>query len=374
LCEEQLASVELSMSNGISYITGSAGRGKSSAIMEIIRRSSGTIIATPTHAARKVVQRRVEKNNLQQYCRADVVSYIKTHASKYDLFSISVMETLILDEVSMIDVVAAHEMIRSLLRAFPTIIRIVFVGDTNQLRSAQKGNLLDDLIKSKIPGSTLTINHRSGSLSRNIDCILEGRADDIVMEPGKFEVLTVDDVKMAVDSSGLVIHVADKVASEMTRIEEERGFQTHSMCYMHREIDTLNSVFRRKHGPLQKMKTGLKIRVKDPSKIHGPTLYGNDLLTVVSSKFKRGIVSIRLREWSRTKNAPQGPKFRVCVSKSSLDQAFTMGFSTTCHAFQGDESDAVVIHAVQNCRYFDRLALYTAVSRARELIVLVTVK
>jgi len=362
--------------------------------MEVIRRSSITVICTPTHAARKVVQRRVEKNNLQAYCRTDVVSYATAHATKYvrgvrvstsflskrekDLFHIEkdqgVLETLILEEASMIDVVAAHELIHAMLRAFPSIIRVVFVGDVYQLRSASKGNLLDDLIRSRIPGTTLTINHRSGSLSHNIDCILEGDAEGIVLEPGKFEVVHVDDVSMAVDDSGCLITVVDTVASEVSRIEEQRGYQTHSMCYMHREIDALNKVFQRKYGPLRKMKPGLKILVKDSSLIHGHTVYRNDLLVVVSSKFKRGIVSLRLREWSRTKNSPQGPKFGVCVSKSMIDQAFSMGFSTTCHAFQGDESDAVVIHAVQNCRFFDRLALYTAASRSREMIVLVTVR
>ena len=71
------------MNNGVSYITGAVGRGKSSAIMEIIRRSYITIICTPTHASRKVIQRRVEKNNLQAFCRADVGAYATAHASKY---------------------------------------------------------------------------------------------------------------------------------------------------------------------------------------------------------------------------------------------------------------------------------------------------
>lgn len=396
LCTEQLAAVELSMNNGVSYITGSAGRGKSSAIMEIIRRSSVTIVCTPTHASRKVVQKRAEKNIMGSFCRTDVLSYIKTHASKYvrgvresttviskreeALFTMNkegheVLENLVLEEASMIDVVAAHELIRVMLMAFPTIIRIIFVGDTKQLKSVAKGNILEDLIRSKsIPGTTLTINHRSGALSHNIDCILEGKVKGIVMEPGKFEVVYVDEVTMGIDEHGCTIHVADTVASEMSRIEDQRGYQTHSMCYMNKEIDILNKVFRKKWGLLKKFKPGLKLRIKDRSLIHGDTVYGNDLLVVLSSKLKRGIWSLRLREWSRTHDAPEGPVLKLYAPKALVSDAFAMGYSTTCHAFQGDEADAVVIHAVQNCRFFDRLALYTAVSRARELIVLVTVR
>ena len=52
----------------------------------------------------------------------------------------------------------------------------------------------------------------------NIDCILEGNAEGIVLEPSRLEVVYVDDVSMAVDSSGCLITDVDTVAFEVSRI------------------------------------------------------------------------------------------------------------------------------------------------------------
>lgn len=392
LCEEQLSSVDTSMKNGVSYITGSAGRGKSSTIMEIIRRSAKTMICTPTHAARKVVARRMKMSGVSEFCSVDVIAYIQIHAKKYSegercsnspryareeyLFGkMKDLETLVVEEASMVDIVSISKLIRSMVDAFPSMIRIVFVGDTNQLRSIGKGNILDDLITSKsIPGTILSINHRSGALSKNIDCILNGNMEDIVEEKGKFEVLYVDEVSTDTDEDGTTRHVAPTVVSEMVRVYAQMGHQTHSICYTHKELDLVNEGFHNIHGKLLDLTPGLKIRVKSPSLVLGSTVYGNDLLVLESSSIRKGVIHLELREWSRTKQSPSDDTFSAHVVKNKLNQAFSVGYSTTCHSFQGDEADAIVIHAVQNCKYFDRMALYTAASRARELIVLVTIR
>lgn len=400
LCEEQICAVETSIKNGVSYITGSAGRGKSSAIMEIIRRSSSTIICTPTHAARKVIQKRIEKNCLQDFCRADVGAYIKGCAKNYDggvrecdkpllhremtLFELAIdpdigIETLVMEESSMIDVASAADILQSMVYAFPDLRRIVFVGDTKQLQSIGKGNMLDDLIESEsIPGSTLCINHRSGSLSHNIDCILEGRTGDIILENKKFEIKYIDEVETEVDEFDRCLnYVTKNVVDEMIRSKKLLGYQTHTLCYTHDEVDRVNSWVAKKPGgvgPMSCMKKGYKVRVKNPDKVVGKVVYRNDILSVVESNVdESGNIDLAVKEWKRTRST-KSPVFNVCVKKNNLNSAFEAGYATTMHSFQGDESDAIVIHAVQNCKYFDRLALYTAASRARNLIVLVTVR
>lgn len=391
LCDEQVKSVNISMGHGVSYITGSAGRGKSSSIMEIIRRSSSTIILTPTHAARKVVQSRVDKSSLGKYCRIDVIAYVKYHVRKYkqgkrvsgtkivkrerDLFGYTegepLLETLIIEEASMVDIVSASKSISGMVNSFPSLKRVVFVGDTKQLRSISKGNMLDDIIKSNsIPGTSLTINHRSGSLSTNIDCILNGDADGIKIDPGKFDVVYVDEV----DIDNGVYHLAEKVHFEMSNIVRLGENQVHSLCYMHKELDKVNNIFKETNGKIGELRPGLKLRVTRPSGIRGTTVYGNDLLEVVSHHIDEKETIIVVKEWNRTKRVESNTTFEIIVTTSMVSSVFVLGFSTTCHSFQGDEADAIVVHAVQNCKYFDRLALYTAVSRAREKVVIVTVR
>ncbi len=384
LCDEQRVAVDVSMRNAVSYITGSAGRGKSSSIMEIVRRSrSGTIICTPTHAARKVIQRRVARNGLLDRCRVEVIAFVTIHAPKYSdgrrragrgasdredrFFRGSAVETLVVEEAGMVGTATASTLLSALLGAFPSIVRLVFVGDSKQLQSIAKGNLLNDLVRARtVPGSVLAINHRSGSLSTNIDRILEGDGAGIVLEPGRFEVVRADGSE-----------VVDVVVREMNRISRETRHSVHSLCYTHRDVDRVNGIFQLEHGTLLMLTPGLKVRVKDPARIKCPAdgvqVHANDMLEIVASGTQGATSNLRLREWPRTSGASVGDAFPASVRTKSLHKALELGFSTTCHSFQGDEVDAVVVHAVQSCRFFDRLALYTAVSRARELIVLVTV-
>lgn len=196
----------------------------------------------------KEIQRRIEKNGLQEHCRADVIAFVNIHAPKYkwgkmysntntsqreiDFFTDDI-ETVIIEEASMVDTAVSSSKLRlSMVDAFPSIIRVVFVGDVNQLQSIT--NILNALIQSNaVPGATLAINHRSGALSKNIDCILEGNNEGIVIEPGKFGVVDVDDVDVVNKDGVYTRHASMPVVEEMSRISRETGHQLHSLCFMH---------------------------------------------------------------------------------------------------------------------------------------------
>ena len=66
-----------------------------------------------------------------------------------------------------------------------------------------------------------------------------------------------------------------------------------------------------------------------------------------------------------------GKEFEI---KFKHKECISFAYSTTCHSFQGDEVDCIIIHGIQNALYFDRMALYTAASRARKMIIIVTNK
>ena len=403
LCDEQLKAVDISMENPISYITGSAGRGKSSAIIEVIRKSASTIICTPTHAARKVIQRRICKSNVQDLCRAEVIAYAKIHAKKYsygerkyhkdpderekELFKLvtcicdenessckcSELDTLIIDESSMIDIFSISSLLEVFLHGFPTLCRVVFVGDTKQLRSIGKGNILRDIIDSEIiPGSELTINHRAGSLSANVDSIMNGDVDGIVQDNG-FQIIHVDQVEIVKKEYDNYVsykrYIPEEIVKQLVDKKKKLGYQCHSVCYTNEEVDKINAAVK-----MDLLQRGSKVLVKGSDYISGErTLYKNDILTILNYETNDEMTNICCKEWNRTKNSSED-KFYINVKSKNVGLAFKPGFSTTCHSFQGDESDCIVIHAVKNCKYFDRLALYTAASRARNSIILVTTR
>lgn len=397
LCDEQLKAVENSMNNPVSYITGSAGRGKSSAIIEVIRKSKSTIVCTPTHAARKVIQRRICKSNVQDLCSAEVIAYAKIHAAKYsygkrsydkeaderekELFKFackcefkcqcSNLDTLIIDESSMIGIFSLSSLLEVFIHGFPSLCRVVFVGDTKQLRSIGKGNILSDIIESEsIPGNELTINHRAGSLSMNVDAIMNGDVSGIVQDD-RFQVVHVEQVEIVKKKYENYVsykrYISEAIVKQLVDKRKQMGYQCHSVCYTNEEVDKVNSSVNK-----DLLQRGSKVLVKGPNYVSGERkLYKNDILTILSYETNDEMTKICCREWNRTRNSSED-EFYINVKSQNVDLAFKPGFSTTCHSFQGDESDCIVIHAVQNCKYFDRLALYTAASRARDSIVLVT--
>ena len=78
-----------------------------------------------------------------------------------------------------------------------------------------------------------------------------------------------------------------------------------------------------------------------------------------------------VKEWKRSIDSVDGKEFEI---KFRHKDSISFAYSTTCHSFQGDEVDCIIIHGIQNALYFDRMALYTAASRARKMIIIVTNK
>ena len=379
LCEEQLRAVEVSMAEPVSYVTGSAGRGKTSVITEIIRQSTCTVVCTPTHAARKVVEKRINKNGMDDYCRVEVNAFVNYHAYKYfddnfdhvatdrvcNFFEGEHPDTLIIEEASMVCVSGISKLISNMLSVFETIVRVVFVGDTNQLRSIGKGNVLDDIINSEsIVGTKLTINHRSGLLSENIDCILEGNFKGIKTDDS-FEVVYVDEVERHDKKT----YVTREIVNQLVKLEK-MGHQAHALCYLHKELERVNSVMQEKRKPF------LKVRVKKADLLKSDhKFYTNDILEIISCYQEGGnMLNVKVREWKRVSSEKEFPTIHLEIKQDNLDNAWELAFSTTIHTFQGDEADAIVISSVDNCKFLDRNALYTACSRAKKKIVLVTTK
>lgn len=88
-------------------------------------------------------------------------------------------DALIIDECSMIDIV----LMNSLLKAVPSDMRLLLVGDVDQLPSVGAGNVLRDIIDSGVvPVVRLTRIFRQAQTSRiimNAHAINEGRMPDI---------------------------------------------------------------------------------------------------------------------------------------------------------------------------------------------------
>lgn len=151
LAHDQRQAVKEAMTNGILIITGGPGTGKTTTINTIINllesEDNEIFLAAPTGRAAKrmteatgkeaqTIHRLLEINYLQEDSKRQVFQKNEDNPIEADV--------IIIDEASMIDIL----LINSLLKAILPGTRLILVGDADQLPSVGPGNVLKDIIKS----------------------------------------------------------------------------------------------------------------------------------------------------------------------------------------------------------------------------------
>ena len=139
-----------SVNCGVSLITGGPGTGKTTiikCIMTILRQHKNKImLLAPTGRAAKRLsestgeQAKTIHRGLEVDFRGDKGVFIHNETNPLDA------NVVIVDEVSMVDVL----LMNSLLKALNRDCKLILVGDKDQLPSVGAGNVLDDILKSNI--------------------------------------------------------------------------------------------------------------------------------------------------------------------------------------------------------------------------------
>ena len=187
LAQKQKEAIKACLHHGVLVLTGGPGTGKTTVIKGIlsILKAQGLKIrlAAPTGRAAKrlsettgqkalTIHRLLEANNLAQDDNLQL-GFSKDINDQLDA------DVIILDEVSMVDIVLMHHF----LNAVPDGCRIILVGDTDQLPAVGPGSVLKDIIRSqKIPAIRLDEIFRQAQTSmiiQNAHIINAGRLPDI---------------------------------------------------------------------------------------------------------------------------------------------------------------------------------------------------
>ena len=162
--------------NGISFIVGGPGTGKTTIVkgmVEIFKRYfpfSNLIVVAPTGRAAKRINEicDVESKTIHSLLKWNKESNLFA----YDIDNPILYDCLIIDEFSMVD----NSLFASLLKAGSRIKKLCIIGDNNQLPSIRPGELLSDLLLSKMFTVTeLKVNHRQAEGSEIISL-----ANDII--------------------------------------------------------------------------------------------------------------------------------------------------------------------------------------------------
>jgi exodeoxyribonuclease V alpha subunit len=364
---EQMDAIQAAFTSKVTIMTGGPGTGKTTTIRGIIalmKRLHWRIALTaPTGRAAK---RLGETTGEAAMTIHRLLKYSAGVAFEHDEATPLAVDAVIVDEMSMVNL----PLMNNLLQAIPIGAHVILVGDVDQLPAIGPGNTLRDLIDSgQFHISRLTQIFRQAeesSIVTNAHRVNRGLYPIPSPQPhGDFLFIEEEDPEA----------IAQHVLSLVTQaLPELRGVDP-----MH-EIQTLSPMYRGPAG-VDQLNHSLQERLNP---------HGEPLLPQLRSQFRIGDRVIQLRN-NYEKDVFNGDLGRIAdcdgdeqilwvhfpdrglVSYEETDASeLTLAYAITIHKSQGSEYPIVVIpvspdHSVM----MQRNLIYTAITRARELVVLV---
>lgn len=362
--ETQAQAIRSAAGSKVTIITGGPGTGKTTImnrILKIYRKAGLTVLlAAPTGRAAK---RMTETSGTEAKTIHRLLEFHPEEGFRKNQNDLLSGDALIVDECSMIDI----KLFDSLLKAVPLRMRLVLIGDKDQLPSVGPGNVLKDIINSGMFSvSTLRFTHRQDDRSRiasNAHLVNEGRMPNLAnVKDGDFWFVDNDD---PVKSAQSIV----KMMKE--RIPERFGYRPEDIQVLtpmrKGDIGTqaLNILLQNELNPQsEELKSGLRTyrlndRVMQICNNYEKEVFNGDVGRICDLNTEDGELTVDF----------DGRK--VPYDMSDLDE-LVLSYACTVHKSQGSEYP-VVIMPVSTSHHImlQRNLLYTAITRARKMVVLV---
>jgi exodeoxyribonuclease V alpha subunit len=370
LAENQAAAIRCALENKIMVITGGPGTGKTTIINAILKIFSRlkvrTMLAAPTGRAAKRMGETTGHDAMTIH-RLLEYSFVKGGFQKNEEKPLN-CDLLIVDEASMIDTILMHH----LLKAIPSTATFILVGDVNQLPSVGAGNVLKDIITSKaMPIVELNEIFRQAKASRII--VNAHKINNGILPTLENEVPGNDFYFIQQEDPEKVLEIILELTK--TRIPRRFGFDPiddiQVLAPMHKGVvgaGNLNRELQKTLNPVQDGVTrgDLSFRVNDKvmqiKNNYDKEVFNGDIGRIVGIRPDDHEVII----------AFDGRN--VNYEFSELDE-IVLAYAVSVHKSQGSEYPAIVIPILtQHYILLQRNLIYTAVTRGRELVVIIGTK
>ena len=190
LSKDQQKAIQGALDHSISIITGPAGTGKSLCIAQIVNnlelRAVKYAVCSFTGKAVAVLRDKTKRRNPATIHRL-IASSRRDPTAKKSKSTIDLIfpdfEHIVIDEASMV----TSELFHKLMRAYPNVKKMTFVGDVNQLEPIGWGALFHQLVKSQtIPTYKLTTNYRVYTVEGERDGVIMNANNLIKYVPNEF--------------------------------------------------------------------------------------------------------------------------------------------------------------------------------------------
>lgn len=370
LAQKQKEAIKACLHHGVLVLTGGPGTGKTTVIKGIlsILKAQGLKIrlAAPTGRAAKrlsettgqkalTIHRLLEANNLAQDDNLQL-GFSKDIDDQLDA------DVIILDEVSMVDIVLMHHF----LNAVPDGCRIILVGDTDQLPAVGPGSVLKDIIRSqKIPAIRLDEIFRQAQTSmiiQNAHIINAGRLPDLRKQYSDFVFYELND-----DTS-----ITQKILDLCTKDLPHEGFDVlkdvQVLSPMHRflcGVENLNLMLQEQLNPKKN---------QDELKYSSQTFRVSDKVMHIRNNYQKNVFNGDIgfiQDINNEKLTVDYFDHIVTYEKNELNE-LTLAYASSVHKSQGSEYKVVIIPlSTSHYIMLQRNLLYTAITRAKQKVIII---
>lgn len=377
--EKQREAINTALSKGFMVLTGGPGTGKTTTLNAIIslykQQGLKPLICAPTGRAAKRVSDLTGCEAKTIHRLLGVKAGGELAGFEHNENNLLECDAVIIDEMSMVDSL----LFEALLRALPIDCKLIMVGDSDQLPSVGAGNVLHDMIASgTIPVISLTEIFRQAlesAIVTNAHRIVAGKMPELDNSKDFFFLQRLE-FDAAAD---LTVQLC------LTRLPNAYGFDPIS------DIQVLSPT---RKGPLGTVELNKRLQAE----LNPPSRQKSEIKTFLYT-FRTGDKVMQTKndyeiEWKKDGekgagifNGDIGVIVRLNRLLGAIDIDFDgrlatynvemlenveLAYAATVHKSQGSEFDAVILPILGGYdKLYFRNLLYTAVTRAKKLLVIV---
>jgi exodeoxyribonuclease V alpha subunit len=369
LAPEQEDAVRLALTSRVAVLTGGPGCGKSFTVRSVVElaraKRAKIVLAAPTGRAAK---RLAELTGHEAATIHRLLQLRPGGEPSFDAASPLDADLVVVDETSMVDVILANKLVKAIAPG----AHLLLVGDVDQLPSVGAGEVLRDLLAAgSLPVVRLTKIFRQAQQSGIVVNAhrINGGEQPLFREFGDFFLFPCDE---ADETAPLVVDIVARRIPARFGLDPRRDVQV--LCPMHRGpagAGNLNLLLQEALTPF---------REGQPERRYGGRVFRvGDKVTQLRNNYEKGAAGV----FNGTVGVVTGmsAEDHTLTVRTDEDESVDYGFdeldelahayAVTIHRSQGSEYPAVVIPLTMGSwMMLQRNLLYTAVTRAKKLVVL----
>lgn len=369
----QIKAIETSINNNISIITGGPGTGKTTIlkiILYIFQKNFGARInlCAPTgRAARRMAESTGFSSASTIHNLLGIGEDYEWAPDNENILPIDA-DLLVVDEVSMVDM----ELMHVLLNVTPFSCKVIFIGDADQLPSVGAGNVLREMVRSKvIPTTVLDKIYRQDGFSKIIINSHKIKNGNLSFEyDSNFNLYETDDISCA--ESTIISLYLQELRKEGANLDNVQILTPFKSTKMPASTVVFNTTIQEAVNPKIDSKSEIRI---------GKTI------------FRTGDKVIQQKNTSEIKNGDIGYITKILPDESAdpvitidfgenrvmeytrsdmEENMINLAYAITIHKSQGSEYKSIIMPMVSEHQSFLwKNLIYTAWTRAKETVLMV---